>query len=70
MSERNDCNEQTIAAFCNLPHKNKICFTENQYDFNCCVQVEELKRLNKIGGDETKYTLEKVDIYKLLNEMK
>ena len=70
MSERNDCNEQTIAAFCNLPHKNKICFTENENAFDCCVQVEELKRLNKIGGDETTYTLEKIDIYKLLNEMK
>ncbi len=69
MSERNDCDEQTIASFCNLPYKNKICFTENEYDFDRCVRVPKLEELNKLGGDETPYTLEKIDIYKLLNEM-
>lgn len=70
MSERTDCDEQTITEFCNLPHKNKICFTESNSSFDCCVQVEELKRLNKLGGDETKFTLEKIDIYRLLNQMR
>ena len=70
MSERNDCDGQTVAEFCSLPHKNKICFTENEYNFDCCVKVEELKQLNQLGGDETPYTLKKIDIYNLLNEMK
>lgn len=69
MSERNDCDLETIKTFCNLPYKNKICFTENTYDFECCVKVDELQELNKIGGDETEYTLRKIDIYELLNEM-
>ena len=69
MSERNDCDEETVAEFCNLPHKNKICFTESENPFDCCVAVEKLKELNKVGGDETNYTLEKIDICKLINEM-
>lgn len=69
MSERNDSDFETIKTFCSLPLKNKLCFTHNKYDLECCVQVEKIKELNVSGGDETKYTLEKINIYSLLNNL-
>ena len=69
MSERHDSSPKEIELFSKLPFKNKICFTENKYDYPCCVQVDELKRLNKEGGDETPYTLQKIDIYELINNL-
>lgn len=71
MSEREDRDEKTTAEFCTLPYKNKICFTEDEQNIDCCVKVNGLKELNESGGgDETKLTLKAIDIYKLLNDMK
>lgn len=69
MSERTDCDLETIKSFLELPYNNKICFTENEYNFENCIKIEELSELNKKGGDETPYTLEKIDIYKILNDI-
>ena len=69
ISERNDCDEDTLLNFINLNHKNKICFTHNDYNDNHCVIVNELKELNIYGGDETPYTLNNIDIYNLLNSL-
>lgn len=69
ISERNDCDEDTILNFINLNHKNKICFTHNDYNNDYCVIVNELNELNIHGGDETPYTLNNIDIYKLINSI-
>lgn len=69
MSERNDCDMDTIRSFCELQYNNKICFTHNKYVFDCCVYVEEINKLNVTGGDETPYTLKNLDLYKVLNDL-
>ena len=70
MSERNDCDYDTVKEFCNLTYKNKICFVENDYSFDSCVKIDKFAKLNLTGGDETKFTLEKINIYDLLNSLK
>lgn len=71
LSERNDCDAEVIRQFHELPYANKICFTEQAYPaYPECIQVEALQRLNRQGGDETQYTLEKIDIYQVLNGVK
>lgn len=70
MSERADCDLETVKSFLELPYNNKICFTESEYNLKNCIKIDEFSELNKKGGDETPYTLRKIDIYKILNEMK
>jgi uncharacterized protein (DUF1919 family) len=70
MSERNDCSPEIISRFVRLPYKNKICFTANSYNYPECVQIEKLMDLNKNGGDETPYTLEKINIYNVINNIR
>jgi len=70
MSERTDSSDKVIKTFCELPYQNMICFTANKYSYDCCVQVKELAGLNQMGGDETPYTMEKNNIYNLINELK
>lgn len=69
MSERTDSNSDTIKSFCELEYNNKICFTHNKYDFDCCVQVSEIEKLNIVGGDETSFTLKNINIYELMNAL-
>lgn len=70
MSERNDCNSEIISRFVKLPYKNKICFTAKEYNYTECVRVEKILDLNKTGGDETPYTLDVIDIYNIINNLK
>lgn len=67
MSQRNDCDDETVKRFCELELKNKICFTKKPYPYDCCTTVKELKDL---VGDETEYTLKYIDIYKIINSLK
>lgn len=68
LSQRSDCDDQTVKEFCALPYKKKICFTEKKYDAPCCVWVEGLKELNQMGGgDETPLTMKVFDVYELIN---
>lgn len=62
-----DVNEM-LKRFKALKFKNKICFTPDSDDpDNGIIHVPELAQLNLIGGDETEYTLRKINVYKLLN---
>lgn len=58
-----------LNRFCNLPYKNKICFSPIPYPSSSIVCVPELKTLNLVGGDETEFTLKKIDVYSLLNSI-
>lgn len=58
-----------LNRFCNLPYKNKICFSPIPYPSSSIVCVPELKTLNLVGGDETEYTLKRIDVYSLLNSI-
>ncbi len=69
MSQRNDCDDDTIRDFININHQNKICFTQAQYSIDNTVYVPGLAELNEKGGDETQLTLEYVDIYEVLNNV-
>lgn len=69
LSDRTDCNEDIIRAFCALPYKNKICFTKKEYpDLECTVCVDELNNLPN-GITEKDSTLKHIDITDLLNNM-
>lgn len=69
LSDRTDCNEDIIRAFCDLPYKNKICFTKKEYpDLECTVFVDALNNLPN-GITEKDSTLKHIDITDLLNHM-
>ena len=69
LSDRTDCNEEIIRAFCALPYENKICFTKKEYpDLVCAVYVDELNNLRN-GMTEKDCTLKYIDITDLLNHM-
>lgn len=69
LSERTDSSPDIIKTFSQLPFKNKICFTEKEYSYPNCVLIEQLKKMNIEGGDETPYTMEKIDICELINNL-
>lgn len=58
-----------LNRFCKLPYKNKICFSPIPYHSSSIICVPELRTLNLVGGDETEYTLKRIDIYSLLNSI-
>lgn len=62
--------EDLINRFIKLEFKNKICFTPSklEYDNECIIEIPELKTLNLVGGDETNFTLQKINLIDLLNE--
>ena len=65
--------DKIVARFDSLKYKNKICFVPdylNNSNNNEFIYVPELKELNVVGGDETPWTLNRIDIYKLLNSLK
>lgn len=70
MSQRNSNSVEILQRFEQLPYKNKICFTALNFPGKDIIQCPELTTLNIQGGDETSYTLQKVDIYNLLNNIK
>lgn len=67
MSQRYIHTKDILERFDALPYKNKICFTEVDYKKKGFVLIEELKRLNIQGGDETPYTFNKIDLNHLIN---
>ena len=70
MSQRNDCDDNTIRRFCELPYKNKVCFTAKKYNWDCCIAIDGLLELNKTGGDETKIIFGQIDIEDMINNIK
>ncbi len=66
MSQRTDCDDETVKNFSELCYENKICFTQSDYPYKDCTTVKELKGL---VGDETDLTLKYFDIYQALNKI-
>lgn len=64
--------EQMVKRFLALPFVNKICFVPKDVIISSTeiIQVPELSYLNLVGGDETEYTLPRINIYELLNSIK
>lgn len=70
MSQRSSDDLTILERFEKLPFDNKICFTESVLIGKDFIHIPELKRLNIQGGDETPFVMDKVDLVKLINEMK
>lgn len=70
MSQRYTSSAEILERFEKLPYSNKICFTESEYMGEEFVYIPELKILNRYGGDETPFVMEKVDLVSLINNMK
>lgn len=71
-SQRYNQDPELLRRFLNLPFKNKIAFVEPGSPIvdSRVIKVPELIELNAKGGDETDYTLRRIDVYKLLNSLK
>lgn len=63
--------QQMHSRFKRLSYNNKFCFSpEPDADgSNEIITVPELRQLNLVGGDETEYTLQRIDVYALLNSI-
>ena len=63
--------ELMVNRFLDLPFVNKICFVPKDVAISNpeLIQVPELTQLNLVGGDETDYTLRRINVYKLLNNL-
>lgn len=70
-SQRYNQDPKLLQRFLALPYKNKIVFVEpaSRVDNNQVIVVPELTELNVKGGDETEYTLQRIDVYALLNSI-
>lgn len=70
-SQRYNQNPELLHRFLNLPFKNKIAFVEptSPIEDPRVIKIPELTELNIKGGDETEYTLRRIDIYNLLNSL-
>lgn len=70
-SQRYNQDSELLRRFLNLPFKNKIAFVESEspVDDSRVVKIPELKELNRTGGDETDYTLRRINVYELLNSI-
>lgn len=70
-SQRYGNDPELMRRFLALPFRNKIAFVEPAaaYDDPHVVVVPELERLNREGGDETDYTLRRIDLLTLLNSL-
>lgn len=64
--------QSMIQRFLALPYANKICFTPEEIATKApeLITVPELGHLNLVGGDETEFTLQRINVYKLLNSIK
>lgn len=68
MSQRNDCNIETLHRFANLPFKKKICFVQPENVINNdFISVPELEQINTTGGDETTATFKYIQLNHILN---
>lgn len=70
MSQRSLNSNDILDRFEALPFKNKICFTEHKRNNPIFITIPELHLLNIQGGDETPFVIEKVDLVKMINEIK
>ena len=70
MSQRSLNSNDILDRFEALPFKNKICFTEHKLKNPIFITIPELHLLNIQGGDETPFVIEKVDLVKMINEIK
>jgi uncharacterized protein (DUF1919 family)/GT2 family glycosyltransferase len=70
MSQRYTSTVNILDRFDALPYKNKICFTALDYPKEGFIKIEELAPLNRIGGDETPFVMDKVDLISLINEIR
>lgn len=70
-SQRYGHDPDLMRRFLALPFKNKIAFVEPAaaIDDPHIIVVPELERLNRQGGDETDYTLRRIDLPALLNSI-
>lgn len=70
-SQRYGNDPDLMRRFLTLPFKNKIAFVEPAaaIDDPHVIVVPELERLNRQGGDETDYTLRRIDLPALLNSI-
>ena len=71
-SQRYNQDPELLCRFLKLPFKNKIAFVEpgSPIEDPNVIKVPELVELNKKGGDETEYTLRRINVYELLNSIK
>lgn len=58
-----------LNRFNKLPYRNKICFSPVGNSRPDVEAVPELRNLNLVGSDETRSTLQYVDIVKVLNSV-
>lgn len=70
MSQRSLNSDDILDRFEALPFKNKICFTEHKRKNPIFITIPELHLLNIQGGDETPFVMEKVDLTKIINDIK
>lgn len=70
MSQRSLDSKEILDRFEVLPFKNKICFTEHKRENPIFITIPELHLLNIQGGDETPFVIEKIDLVKMINEIK
>lgn len=70
MSQRFLDSQEILDRFESLPFKNKICFTEHKRENPIFITIPELHLLNIQGGDETPFVVEKVDLVKMINELR
>jgi uncharacterized protein (DUF1919 family) len=70
MSQRYVRTKDILDRFSALPFKNKICFTEIDYQKEGFIKIEELKHLNIQGGDETPYVMKVLNLIHLINNIR
>lgn len=70
MSQRFLDSQEILDRFESLPFKNKICFTEHKRENPIFITIPKLHLLNIQGGDETPFVVEKVDLVKMINELR
>lgn len=64
--------DEMCTRFLRLKYPNKICFVPDTVKVKSpnIIPISELSRLNLVGGDETEYTLRRINVYELLNSLK
>lgn len=64
--------DEMCTRFLRLKYSNKICFVPDTVKVKspALISTPELTRLNLVGGDETKYTLRRINVYELLNSIR
>lgn len=69
-NDQNLCTIKHIEEFCNLPYKNKICFTSKQYIGNSIVHIKSARRYNTIPTSYEPFGKSKnININNLINNL-